>query len=113
MEIQPTIAARNQISANGASLFELGMMYATGHLRPLNLVSAHVCFNIAGRQGHDEAPRLRQEIAAELSADEIAVAQRAARDCLSASIDEVLASVETAPATLKGVRHRSHCAGLN
>jgi len=113
MEIQPTIAARHQIGANGASLFELGMMYATGHLRPLNLVSAHVCFNLAGRQGHDRAAGLRQEIAANMSADEIAAAQRAARDCLSASIDDILAAVENAPVPRSGPRSQGHAALLN
>jgi hypothetical protein len=83
------IAAHNEIGADGSALFELGMLYAAGHSRPLNLVSAHVCFNLAGRQGHDRAPNLRKEIAAEMSVDEIAAAQRAARDCLSASIGEI------------------------
>jgi hypothetical protein len=61
--------------------------------------TAHVCFSLAGRQGHDRAPNLRKEIAAEMSMDEIAAAQRAARDCLSASIGEILAAVENGPAS--------------
>jgi hypothetical protein len=93
VEIHRSIAAR--IGADSSTLFELGMMFATGHLRALNLVSAHVCFNLAGRQGHDRAPKLRQEIAAEMSADEIAAAQRTARGCLSASISEVLGVLNT------------------
>ena len=91
------IAIHNEIGAGGSTLFELGMMYAAGHKRPLNLVSAHVCFNLASRQGHDRAPRLRQEIAAEMSADEIAAAQRAARACRSASMREVLAAASMRP----------------
>jgi hypothetical protein len=107
------IAVHDGIGADGASLFELGMMYATGHLRPLNLVSAHVCFNLAGRQGHDRAAGLRQEVAANMSADEIAAAQRAARNCLSASIDDILATVENAPVPRSGPRSQGHGALLN
>jgi len=33
--------------------------------RPFDLVSAHICFNLACKQGHESATRLRQEIAAE------------------------------------------------
>jgi hypothetical protein len=110
MEIQRPIAVHGEI---GATLFELGMVYAAGHSRPLNLVSAHVCFNLASRQGHDRAPRLRKEIAAEMSADEIAAAQRAARDCLSASISEVLAAVENVPALHGHLLNRRRAAALN
>jgi hypothetical protein len=109
MEIQQPIAVHNKIACDGATLFELGMMYATGHSRPLNLVSAHICFNLASRQGHDRAPRLRQEIAADMSADQIAAAQRAARDCISASINEVLAAVENGVAPRRGQRNAQPC----
>jgi hypothetical protein len=44
------------------------------------LVSAHKWFNIAAMNGCKDAVRLRHEIAAELSKDEIAAAQRDARD---------------------------------
>ena len=114
MEIQRPIAVHSEIGADGSTLFELGMMYAAGHSRPLNLVSAHVCFNLACRQGHDRAPRLRKEIAAEMSADEIAAAQSAARDCLSVSIGEVLAVVENASASHGNPgNHRRRAAKLN
>jgi TPR repeat protein len=113
MEIQRPIAVHGEIGVNSTMLFELGMMYAAGHSRPLNLVSAHVCFNLASRQGHDRAPRLRQEIAAEMSADEMAAAQRAARDCLSVSISEVLAAVENAPASHGSSPNHRHAAALN
>jgi len=62
--------------------FELGMMYATGRSVPTDLVSAHKWFNIAALKGNKEAVRLRREIAAEMAEDEIAAAQRAARDWL-------------------------------
>jgi hypothetical protein len=102
--MERSIAVHNEVGADGSTLFELGMMYAAGHSRPLNLVSAHVCFNLASRQGHDRAPRLRKEIGAEMSADEIAAAQRAARYCLGATISDVLAAVENASALHDSLR---------
>jgi uncharacterized protein len=64
--------------------FELGMMYSTGRSVPADLVSAHKWFNIAATRGHRDAIRLRVEIAAEMSEAQVAAAQRAARDWLSA-----------------------------
>jgi hypothetical protein len=44
------------------------------------MVAAHKWFNLAAMRGNSEAALLRREIAAEMSHDEIAAAQRAARD---------------------------------
>jgi TPR repeat protein len=82
----PTPAATNPESAilgampGAEQFFRLGMMYSTGQSTPANLVSAHKWFNIAAMNGSRHAVRLRHEIAAEMSKDEIAAAQRAARD---------------------------------
>jgi uncharacterized protein len=65
--------------ASHASPFELGMMYATGCSRPLDLVSAHMWFNVAAASGNEKATGMRQEIATEMSAAQIAAALRAAR----------------------------------
>jgi TPR repeat protein len=65
--------------ASSESPFELGMMYATGRSRPLDLVSAHTWFNVAATSGNEKAVRMRQEIATEMSAAQITTAQRAAR----------------------------------
>jgi TPR repeat protein len=70
--------------ANGDMFFELGMMYSTGRSVPTDLVSAHKWFNLAAQRGNSDAIRLRLEIAAEMSEDEIAAAQRAARDWMKA-----------------------------
>ncbi len=64
-------------------LFKLGMMYSTGQSMPLDMVSAHKWFNIAATLGMKDAVRLRNEIAAEMSEREIAIAQRAARQWLT------------------------------
>lgn len=63
--------------------FKLGMMCSTGQSVPLDMVSAHKWFNIAGAFGMKDALRLRNEIAAEMSSCEIATAQRAARQWLT------------------------------
>jgi uncharacterized protein len=64
------------------AMFELGMMYSSGHSVPVDLIIAHKWFNIAAAKGHGEAVRLRREIAAEMSDAQIGRAQRAARDWL-------------------------------
>jgi TPR repeat protein len=71
------------VNASGEVFFELGMMYASGRSVPTDLVSAHKWFNLAAMRGNGEASRLRREIAEEMSAAEIAAAQRAARDWLT------------------------------
>ena len=68
--------------AVGDMLYELGMMYSIGRDVPVDFVSAHKWFNLAAAKGNIEAARLRREIASQMSEDEIAVAQRAARDWL-------------------------------
>ncbi len=67
---------------SGIVYFQLGLSYATGRSVPLDLVSAHKWFNLAAHAGVAEAAGLRRELAAEMSPDEIALAQRAAREHL-------------------------------
>lgn len=64
----------------GKSFYELGMMYSTGHGREYDLVAAHCWFNIAAARGDREAAVRRSELAAEMSAMDISIAQRAARE---------------------------------
>ena len=66
------------------TMFELGMMYASGREVPVDLITAHKWFNIAAMKGHGEAAQLRREVAAEMKDAEIGQAQRAARDWLKA-----------------------------
>jgi len=61
------------------SFFELGILYATGREVAPDLVAAHKWFNLAAIRGNREAALHRQQIAGEMSAAEIAEAQRAAR----------------------------------
>jgi uncharacterized protein len=70
-------------AAAGDSLFELGMKYSVGIEVPVDLISAHMWFNLAAAKGNAEAARLRREIANQMSDAEVAAAQRAARDWLA------------------------------
>jgi len=53
---------------------ELGTLYAAGRVVPRDLVAAHMWFNIAALRGDRDAAHRRQELAAEMSRDEIAQA---------------------------------------
>lgn len=66
------------------ALFELGMLYATGRDVAADLVAAHKWFNLAAMRGSLAAKARRAEIALEMSAAQIANAQRAARAWLLA-----------------------------
>ncbi len=72
-----------QTATGPQGYFELGMMYTTGASVPVDFVSAHKWFNLAAMAGHQDATRLRHEIAAEMSTAEITTAQRAARAYLT------------------------------
>jgi TPR repeat protein len=76
-------APMGEAPARGDALFDLGMMYAAGRGVPLDLVSAHKWFNLASMKGHEDAARLRREIAEQMSEQEIAKAQREARTWLT------------------------------
>jgi TPR repeat protein len=78
----PEGAALSEAPVTADTMFELGMMYASGREVPIDLVTAHKWFNIAAMKGHAEAVRLRREIAVEMADAEIGQAQRAARDWL-------------------------------
>jgi len=75
-------AAQGDITA----YFDLGVAYSTGsHGATCDLIEAHKWFNLAAVTGHEEAPICRAEVADEMTAREIAEAQRRAREWLSAS----------------------------
>ena len=65
---------------NANALFELGVSYSTGSGGvEVDMVEAHKWFNLAAVNGHDEAMYCRAEISDEMTAREIAEAQRQAR----------------------------------
>ena len=74
-------AARGDIEA----YFSLGVAFSTGsHGLDCDLIEAHKWFNLAATGGHDEACHCRADIADEMTAREVAEAQRRAREWLRA-----------------------------
>ena len=75
-------AAQGDISA----YYDLGVAYSTGsHGVDCDLIEAHKWFNLAAVSGHGEAQMCRADISEEMTAREIAEAQRRAREWISAS----------------------------
>lgn len=63
--------------------YDLGVAYSTGSSgAPCDLIEAHKWFNLAATQGHDEATWCRADVSDEMTAREIAEAQRRARQWL-------------------------------
>ena len=70
--------------ASGDELFRLGMLYSTGQGgAPRDYVSAHMLFNLAAMRGSVEAKVYRKELSQEMASEEVAAAQRAAREWLA------------------------------
>ncbi len=68
-----------------SAYFDLGVMYSTGsHGVTADMIEAHKWFNLAASRGHEEAAWCRADVADEMTAREIAEAQRRAREWLSA-----------------------------
>jgi len=65
--------------------FDLGVAFSTGsNGAPCDLIEAHKWFNLAAARGHEEAASCRADISDEMTAREIAEAQRRARQWLAA-----------------------------
>ena len=66
------------------ALFELGIVYSTGRGgTPVDLIEAHKWFNLAALNGSTRGQQCRAEISVEMTAREIAEAQRQARAWLA------------------------------
>lgn len=63
------------------NLYKLGLIYSTG--QDVDLVQAHMWFNLAAARGSEAAKDCRRELADLMSKDLIAEAQRRAREWLS------------------------------
>ena len=75
-----TAAARGDVAA----LFDLGVVYSTGSNGVASdFIEAHKWFNIAAARGHEEAAFCRADVSDEMTAREIAEAQRRARQWLA------------------------------
>ncbi|MGQ0486237.1 MAG: SEL1-like repeat protein [Hyphomicrobiales bacterium] len=80
---QFTEAAATPHAATADALFELGMMYCIGRGARQDYVTAHKWFNLAALKGSDAARQYRGELAREMTAAQVAEAQRLARDWLT------------------------------
>jgi TPR repeat protein len=79
------LARRTNEATRGDSdaAYELGVAYSTGTMGAvLDLIEAHKWFNLSAARGNVAAAAARSEIAEDMTAREIATAQRAARDVL-------------------------------
>jgi TPR repeat protein len=64
--------------------FDLGVAFSTGaNGAECDLIEAHKWFNLAAARGHEEAAHCRADISDEMTAREIAEAQRRARQWLA------------------------------
>ena len=73
-------------AGNIDALFELGVTYSTGRGGlPVDLIEAHKWFNLAALSGCTRGQECRAEIAVEMTAREIAEAQRQARAWLGST----------------------------
>lgn len=66
-----------------AACFDLGIAYSTGTEVEIDLIAAHKWFNLAAIRGDREAQACRADIAEDMTAREIAEAQRQARAFLA------------------------------
>jgi hypothetical protein len=67
------------------ALYNLGLAYSTGQAVDVDYVAAHKWFNLAALKGVLQARSWREQISVEMSSDQIAEAQRQAREWLRAS----------------------------
>lgn len=65
---------------NGRAMFMLGRLYHTAHGVPQDFVRAHMWYNLATAHGFEESKRWRDRLAEDMSANQIAEAQRLARE---------------------------------
>ncbi len=60
--------------------FQMGLDRSIGRNGDVDMIAAHMWFNLAAARGNREAAVRRQEIAAEMTSAEVAEAQRQARE---------------------------------
>ncbi|HVY83602.1 MAG TPA: sel1 repeat family protein [Caulobacterales bacterium] len=75
--------AAARTAQNCEDLYKLGLIYSTGQGGPVDLVQAHMWFNLAAVRGSEAAKESRRELSGQMSAGEIAQAQKLAREWLS------------------------------
>ena len=76
------IAGMGVQTANAEVFFQMGIDRSIGRNGGVDMIAAHMWFNLAAAQGNSDAARYRQEVAAEMTISEVAEAQRQAREWL-------------------------------
>ena len=72
------------VDMDGDALFRLGLAYSAGlDGCPMDRVSAHMIFNLAAMKGSIEARVYRKELSQEMASEDVAEAQRQAREWLA------------------------------
>ena len=83
LQSRMTAAAKGDVRA----LYELGIAYSSGSAGvDVDLIQAHKWFNLAAVSGNERAQECRAEIADDMTAREIAEAQRQARAWLGTAM---------------------------
>lgn len=77
------LAGFGEAQMSAEILFQMGLDSASGRNGFADLITAHKWFNIAAMKGSKDAARYRKEISDEMTREEIAEAQRSAREWLS------------------------------
>ena len=77
--IENAMANSLPLSASADDMLAMGLKYCFGRGVAQNYVEAHKWFNLAALKGSDNAKSYRCELAREMSAQQIAEAQRQAR----------------------------------
>ena len=91
MEVSPVVtdlalarALADAARGDANACFDLGVAFSTGSGgAQCDLIEAHKWFNLAAARGHEEAAHCRADISDEMTAREIAEAQRRAREFLA------------------------------
>jgi len=65
------------------SHYNLGVLYEKGYGVRQDFVYAHMWWNIAASQGHENAAKARELVAQKMTSDEISTAQKLARECVA------------------------------
>ncbi|MDX2238902.1 MAG: hypothetical protein NW203_15160 [Hyphomonadaceae bacterium] len=71
-----------RVAGDCGDLYKLGLIYSTGQGGEVDLIQAHMWFNLAALRGSDAAKECRKELADQMTTSEIAAAQRKAREWL-------------------------------
>ena len=79
IEVELPCAFLNQDSP-ADEIYRIGLVYAEGIGVDADIVAAHKWFNLAAARGLTAAKDARQEMAEQMTSEEIAEAQRAARE---------------------------------